>query len=469
MTNIKEKVLFNVVLGHTENLICEFNFSKGVLYMGKLGDTIKHKSFINIIWLSADSLIRMGLGFLVSVWLARYLGPENFGTYNYCLAIITIYVSVASLGMNGVVVREIIKNEMSTSIVMGTSVVLQILGSLFASIFVIATVSILRPNEWGVFLAALVMIPSVLFRSSDIFKYWFESKVNSKFTVFSQNIAFFISSATKILIIYLDGSYIYICATVSLEAFIVSILLLFFYKKHGYENKWKYNFIEAKRLLSLSWPLILSGVAFMLYMRIDQIMIGNMIGDAAVGIYSVAVKMVEVWYFFPVAIVSSLFPKIIKLREVDINEYNKRLQFLYDLLVVLSVSIAVAVTFLSDYIIGFFYTQQYMEASNLIKIYSWVSVFYFLSSASGRWYINEGLQKYALNRNIIGLIMAIVLNYFLIPIYGALGSVYATLVAYACAGYFFDVLSSRTRTAFYQKTKALWVPGSFIRLVKSFR
>ncbi|HCL6043718.1 TPA: oligosaccharide flippase family protein, partial [Klebsiella michiganensis] len=152
--------------------------------MGKLGETIKHKSFINIIWLSADSLIRMGLGFLVSVWLARYLGPENFGTYNYCLAIITIYVSVASLGMNGVVVRELIKNETNTSVIMGSSIVLQILGSIFASAFVIITIYILRPNEWGVFLAALVMIPSVLFRSSDIFKYWFESQINSKYTVF---------------------------------------------------------------------------------------------------------------------------------------------------------------------------------------------------------------------------------------------------------------------------------------------
>lgn len=437
--------------------------------MGKLGDAIKNRSVVNIIWLSADSLIRMGLGFLVSVWLARYLGPENFGTYNYCLAIITIYVSVASLGMNGVVVRELVKNDVSTSVVMGTSIILQILGSLIASIFVIATIYILRPNEWGVFLAALLMIPSVLFRSSDIFKYWFESKINSKYTVFSQNIAFFISSAAKIIIITLDGSYLYICATVSLEAIIVAVLLLFFYKKHGYSNKWIFNFSEAKRLLSLSWPLILSGVAFMLYMRIDQIMIGNMIGDAAVGVYSVAVKMVEVWYFFPIAIVSSLFPKIIKLREMDAEEYNKRLQFLYDVLVVISFCIALVVMLFSDFIISFFYTEQYMEASNLIKIYSWVSVFYFLSSASGRWYINEGLQKYALNRNVIGLVMGVILNYLLIPRYGSLGSVYATLIAYSCAGYFFDVLSYRTRVAFYQKTKALWIPGSFIRLVKSFR
>ncbi|EGF5325089.1 oligosaccharide flippase family protein, partial [Escherichia coli] len=144
---------------------------------------VKNNAVINIIWLSADSLIRMGLGFLVSVWLARYLGPHEFGIYNYCLAIITIYVSVASLGMNGVVVREVIKNENKAKVIMGTSLYLQILGSLLASVLVTITIYVLRPNDWGVLFAVLVMLPSVLLRSSDIFKYWFESKIKSKYTV----------------------------------------------------------------------------------------------------------------------------------------------------------------------------------------------------------------------------------------------------------------------------------------------
>ncbi|MEF0818742.1 polysaccharide biosynthesis C-terminal domain-containing protein, partial [Klebsiella aerogenes] len=139
------------------------------------------------------------------------------------------------------------------------------------------------------------------------------------------------------------------------------------------------------------------------------------------------------------------------------------------LLVVISVCIAIVVTIFSDWIISFCYGPHYHEASYLIKIYAWVSVFYFLSSASGRWYINEGLQKYALNRNILGLAIAIVLNYFLIPSYGAAGSVYATLIAYSCAGYFFDFLSKKTRIAFYQKSKSLWVPGALLRIKKNFQ
>lgn len=427
---------------------------------------LKEKSIINIIWLMSDSIIRLGMGLIVSVWLARFLGPNEFGMFNYAYAMIAIYAAVASLGMNGVVVRELVKGDVDNSTIMGTSFSLQIFGGILASLLVVITVMVLRPDEWNLMLAVLFMLPSVMLRSSDIIKYWFESTVSAKYTVIAQNIAFFISSFAKVMIMYWNGSYLSIAATVTLEALLLCILLFWFYaKKHSLS--WHFDFQEAKRLLSISWPLVLSGVALMLYMRIDQIMIGNIIGDAAVGIYSVAVKMIEVWYFVPVAIVSSLFPKIIKAKTLDEQDYHNKLQFLYDILVIIGYGLAIVMTFASDFIINYLYGPHYAEASILIKLYAWVSIFYFLSSASGRWYINEGLQKYALNRNILGLIMGVALNYLLIPIYGAKGSVYATLVAYGCAGYLFDALSSKTRIAFYQKSKSLWLPGALLRVKKS--
>lgn len=417
----------------------------------------------------SDSILRLGLGFVINVWLARYLGPTEFGSFNYSFAIIAIYSAVASLGMNGVVVRELVRGDVDNAVIMGTSLVIQVLGSLSSVVLVILTVMVLRPHEPTLMLAVICMLPSVLFRSSDIIKYWFESTVSSKYTVISQNIAFFISAFIKMVVIYCGGSYYLIAATVSLEAFILAILLFFFYKKKNRMLRWGFDYHEAKRLLSISWPLVLSGVALMLYMRIDQIMIGNIIGDAAVGIYSVAVKMVEVWYFIPVAIVSSLFPKIIQLREVSKERYNERLQFLYDLLVIIGVFLALVITSISDYIISLLYDHHYFEASRIIKLYAWVSVFYFLSSASGRWYINEGLQKYALSRNLAGLLIGVILNYILIPKYGAEGSVYATLIAFGCAGYLFDALSKKTRCAFIQKSKALWLPGNVFRLITYYK
>ncbi|CAI1727457.1 MULTISPECIES: flippase [Serratia] len=437
--------------------------------MGLFSRFSKNKSILNMLWLSGDSIIRMGLGFLVSVWLARYMGPDQFGIFNYGLAMIAIYTAVASLGMNGVVVRELVRAPDQASVIMGSSFVLQIVGSILASLLVIASTMILRPNEWSVLLIVLVMVPSVLLRSTDIIKYWFESVISAKYTVIAQNIAFVTSSALKIGTILLGGSYVIIAVTVTVEALIVALLLIYLYRRKKINIVWQFDFSTAKKLLSQSWPLILSGLALMLYMRVDQIMIGNMVDNAAVGIYSVAVKMVEVWYFFPVAIVSSLFPKIIKEKEVSEDRYNERMQFLYDIMVVVGVSLAIVVTILSDYIISLFYGYQYAEASRLIKIYAWVSIFYFLSSASGRWYINEGLQVYALTRNIMGLAIAISLNFILIPKFGSEGAAFATLVAYFFASYLFDFFNQKTRISFLQKSKSLWVFGAILRIRKAIK
>ncbi|MFS7368580.1 flippase [Serratia proteamaculans] len=420
-----------------------------------------------MLWLSGDSIMRMGLGFLISVWMARYLGPEKFGLFNYAMAIITIYTSVASLGMNGVVVRELIKDRGNTGRIMGTSFLLQIIGSLAATLFVVLTTIALRPHEWDILSVVIVMVPSILLRSTDVIKYWFESIVASKNTVIAQNLAFILSAMVKIAIIFMGFSYVALAVTVTLEAAFVSIILLILYKRNEINVHWSIDFHEAKRLLSQSWPLVLSGLAFMLYMRIDQVMIGNLIDNAAVGVYSVAVRMVEVWYFLPAAIVSSLFPKIIREKYTSEVKYNERMQLLYDFMVVLGGLLAVFVTFLSDFIIHFFYGVQYQEASFIIKIYAWVSVFYFLSSASGRWYINEGLQMYAFTRNLFGLIICVLLNFILIPIYGLKGSAIATLSAYFCAAYLFDAFHKKTRISFIQKSRSLWIPGTLLRIKKN--
>ncbi|CAI2432983.1 colanic acid exporter [Serratia fonticola] len=437
--------------------------------MGIYSRISSNRSVLNMLWLSGDSIFRMGLGFVVSVWLARYLGPEKFGLFNYALAIIAIYTAVASLGMNGVVVRELVQHPENSDRVLGSSFVLQIIGSFTAALLVILTTLVLRPNEHDIFIVVLVMIPSILLRSTDIIKYWFESTISSKNTVIAQNIAFITSAVAKIIVMFMGGSYIILAWTVSLEAFVVASMLVILYKRKKVNVKWRCDILVAKQLFRQSWPLVLSGLALMLYMRIDQIMIGNLISNAAVGIYSVAVKMIEVWYFFPMAIVSSLFPKIIKMKHASEELYNEKMQFLYDVMVVLGVLLAIFATCISDYLIGFFYGSQYHGAASLIKIYAWVSVFYFLSSASGRWYINEGLQMYAFTRNVFGLIMCLSLNYFLIPLYGLNGSAFSTLVAYICAAYLFDAFHKKTRISFLQKTRSLWLPGALIRIKNNIK
>src|SRR3546814_6946991 len=93
---------------------------------------------------------------------------------------------------------------------------------------------------------------------------------------------------------------------------------------------WSISLPLARRLLGQSWPLLLSGFAVMTYMRIDQIMLATMLDDHAVGVFSAALRVAEVWYFIPMAITGAAFPRMLEKRTADprSEEHTSELQSL---------------------------------------------------------------------------------------------------------------------------------------------
>ncbi|OAD19255.1 polysaccharide biosynthesis protein [Candidatus Thiomargarita nelsonii] len=136
--------------------------------------------------------------------------------------------------------------------------------------------------------------------------------------------------------------------------------------------QWRWSVASA--LLRDSWPLILSGMVVSIYMKIDQVMIKEMLGTKEVGLYAAAVKLSEAWYFLPVLITNSLFPAIIKAKKVSQEFYYNRLQKLYDLMVWMAIAIALPMTFLSDWIVNLLYGGEYNEAGNILRVHIWAGV-----------------------------------------------------------------------------------------------
>ncbi|MGZ5191824.1 MAG: MATE family efflux transporter, partial [Flavisolibacter sp.] len=194
-------------------------------------------------------------------------------------------------------------------------------------------------------------------------------------------------------------------------------------------------------------------------------MLGQMLGDKAVGIYSVAVRISEVWYFIPAAIVASVFPSIIEARKQSETLYYQRLQKLYDMLVILAVMVAIPMTFISGWIILKLFGHSYQPAGPVLSIIIWSGVFAALSVSSGRWFINEGYVWMALKRNLFGALVNVGFNFYLIPLYGILGAAYSTLIAFMVSAYISDAFSSKTRVVFLQKTKSIF----FINLLYALR
>lgn len=410
----------------------------------------------NISWLFFDKILRMGIGLLVGVWIARYLGPEQFGLLSYATAFVGLFSPIAGLGLQGIVMRDIVREPGGKKETLGTTALLQATGGLLAYGLTLGTIYLVRPDD-SIVKALVAILGSVtLVKASEVAVYWFESQLLSKYIVWVQNGCFLVFAAIKLVLIKINAQLTYFAWAILGETLVAALLMLVMLGLRGPRpRQLRISLARAKVLLSDSWPLFLSGIFIVIYMKIDQIMLGQLLGGEAVGIYSVAVRISEVWGFIPMMIVASVFPAIIAAKESSETHYYQRLQQLYDMFVWLSVGVALPMTFLSKPIVVLLFGDAFAESGPVLAIHIWTTVFIFLGVLSGKCLIIEELQLLALKRNLFGATANIGLNFVMIPYFHALGAAIASLASCAIAYYAMDAFDPRTRPAFKQKTQAM--------------
>jgi O-antigen/teichoic acid export membrane protein len=410
----------------------------------------------NIGWLFFDKVLRMGVGLLVGVWIARYLGPEQFGLFNFATAFIGLFGAIAAMGLQGIVVRDIVRDPACKDETLGTAAVLQFIGGLIAYGLILGTIFWLRPDDTLAKALVAIVGSTMLFKASEVVVYWFESQVQSKYTVWVQNGSFLVFAAIKVVLILNNAPLIAFAWATMAEALGVALLMGVMLGLRGTRlRQLRVTLLRAKTLLKDGWPLMLSGIAVMIYMKIDQIMLGQMVGDEAVGIYSAAVRISEVWYFIPMMIVASVFPAILEAKKRSEAQYYQRLQRLYDLMVWLSVAVALPMTFLSTSVVSVLFGEAYANAGDVLAIHAWSLVFVSLALSSGKWIVAENRNYLLLERHLIGALANILLNLYFITEYGPIGAATATFLSWLISSYLFDLLRPSTREQFYMKSIAL--------------
>jgi PST family polysaccharide transporter len=413
-------------------------------------------------WLFADKLLRAAVGVLVGVWVARYLGPEQFGLFNYATAIVALLTALATLGLNSIVVRDLVRHPEGAAQTLGTACGLQAIGGVLACAMAVAVVAMLRPEDGLAVIVVAILGLQMICRCTDVVKYWFEARVESKYVVWAESAVFLVSASIKILLVLSDATLLGFVCLAFIEAAVIALSLLAVYVRQGNRlAAWRWRYTSAMNLLHHSWPLILSGLAAMIYMRIDQIMLGQMLGDGAVGVYSAALRLSEVWYFIPMSIASSVFPAIIDAKSQNEEVYRQQTQRLLSTMAGLALAIALPITLCGDWLIKLLYGQGFAESGRVLVLHVWSGLFVFLGVAGGRWLIAENLQKFTFYRTLAGCGVSVALNIVLIPRYGPAGAALTSVIAQATASVFFNALSPQTRPLFYMQMKALCGAGLF--------
>jgi len=412
----------------------------------------------NTSWLIADKIIRMGVGFLIGIWVIRYLGPVLFGQLSYTLAFVSLFTYVASMGLDGIVIRDILRNPETREDTLGSAFYLKLLGGCASLVLSLGTLVFLRPDDGSVLILVGIIAVGGIFKAFDVIDFWFQSQVQSKFTVIARSSAFFSTTVMKCVLILTSAPLAAFAATATIEILLGSAGLLYIYYQHGgYPDFWRGSIKRAKSLIGESWPIILSGFFTMLYMKIDQVMLYEMCSDRDVGIYSAAVRISELWYFIPGIIVTSVFPSIVKSRIISSLQYYDRIQKLFRFMALLAYCIIIPVSLCSNFIVGLFYSNSYIESGPILCVHVLATIFVFLGVAQEPWSISEGYFMLSLRRTFVGAVCNILLNLILLPSFKGMGAAVATLISQAVASYLMNFFDKRTRNIFYRQTYALFL------------
>jgi O-antigen/teichoic acid export membrane protein len=413
-------------------------------------------------WMMGDQVLRQVVGLLVGVWLARYLGPRLFGDFSYAVAVVLIASPFAILGLDAISIRRMVRDPSCKNEVVGTSFLLMTAGGVVAFGIAMGSIFLARPDDHLVHWLVGILSAGIILQSLIAIEFWFESQMQWKFTVYAKTFAFLLLSLVKVGLILLEAPLIAFAWAGLAETALGSACLVIVYRRRGYVIRaWRFSRKMARSLLEDSWPLILTASLTMIYLRIDQVMLGNMVGSEELGNYSVAVRISEAWYFIPMVICSSSFPAVFKSEAVSEELFYAHLQRLYSLMAFLAYAVALPVAIFSEEIIRLLFSSAFSDAGPLLAILIWTGVFTSLGAARNVFVLSKNWTRINLLSIGLGCSLNILLNYLLIPEHGAMGAVAATFVSYWFAVHGTCFLFKPLRRTGWMITKAMIFPKAW--------
>jgi O-antigen/teichoic acid export membrane protein len=343
--------------------------------------------------------------------------------------------------------------------ILGTALTLRVVAALGA-VILIAIIVFTTQDQWIVQIAVLVMSGRLIFEAADVFDHWFQSQILSKYPVLVRSSTLILRAGGQVAFIIAGFPLIAFVALAAGRMILQTLGIFGFYWRMAENRSWTFDFEVAYDMLQDSWPLIISSFSIAIYMKIDQLMIGYMIGSKDVGIYATAVKISELWYFLPMVVASSVFPKIVESRErVSKEKHQRRMQAFYDSMAIVSYVVIIPVVLMADPIVNLLFGSDYQQSAEILSIHIWAFLFVALGVARGRWLISENLTRFTMIAAVLGALVNVSLNYLLIPQFVGIGAAWATLVAQIVATYLSCMLLGEGRRyVFGQLTRAIGFP-----------
>jgi len=387
------------------------------------------KYFANTAWLFAEQVLRIFAGLLVGVYVARYLGPEKFGLYSYALAFVALFASVAKLGLDGIVVRDLVNTPEKRDQYMGTAFWIKLVGAILAAI-VITVVVVMTENDYTTKLYIGIIASGLIFQSFEVVDFYFQSRVLSKYVSICKISQLLLSSLLKLYFVSVNADLFWFVLVSVIDQASLAAALAYAYSKQKHDVFYtKFDKGVARELLISAKPLIISGIMVSVYSSIDRVIIKEMLGVREVGLYVAATGLVSALYFVPMLIANSLFPAILNAKQQSEEIYNKRMALLYKYILPFGLLVCLAVTFFAAPIINLLYGENYSDSSMVLQIYIWNFLLICFSAIFGKWLLAENQQHVSPLLTFIGMVLNVISNLVLIPLFAVRGAALAAVLS----------------------------------------
>lgn len=417
--------------------------------MYSLGKVIKNSGFI-----LAEKAMKMGSYLFAGIVIARSVGAENFGVYSSLLSLNVILSAISGVGLNSILVREYVSSKVakSSDAVLTNSFIIRLAASLFLALLSIpVAILIIDVDMMLASCSALIVLTSVVI----VIDLYFESSLRNYVVARYRIIGYSLGIVLKVYLAINYNSALLLILAHLCEMLVILALSLLSLKRESNKTVQfsRFNSEYAKRLLTLGFPLLLSAVAGIIYMKVDQLFVVYFLGKESAGIYAASVRLCEGLFIFSAIVVPSFFPNLVSLYANNVEQFYKLMRTMFLSLAGFGVLVAVCVIGYSEEIILLIYGEEYASASIVLSWYACSVPLIYVGELFSRWLVISDNTYLSIQRHLVGLAINLLLNYLLIPHYGIEGAAAASFAAYCGSIFLFSILSPRARK-FYNFLRA---------------
>ncbi len=388
---------------------------------------LKNRVAKNSAWLIGCRLVQACISFVVSMLTARYLGPSNYGLVNYAASIVAFVVPIMYLGINNILVQELVSEPEKEGEIVGTACTLSFLSSLLCIGGVVAFSAVANAGEKTTLIVCALYSVLLIFQSFDMLQYWFQSKLLSKYTSLAALGAYVVVAAYKIFLLVTGKSVYWFAVSNALDYFLIALMSYIIYRKIG-GKKFRFSRSVAVKLIAKGKYYIVAGLMVTVFAETDKVMIMLMIGETEVGYYGAAVTVASITSFVFSALIDSFRPLILSAKGKDETAYRLNMKRLYGLVIYLSLLQSLVISLFAGFIISFLYGEAYAPAAGALRIIVWYTTFSYVGAVRNIWILAENKHRFLWIINLTGALFNVGLNALLIPLWGINGAAAASLM-----------------------------------------